>query len=56
MIIFHMVMEMMEALRGVGGRSRISSLGASVERERAARESLGNVSVWIWKGCWVGLT
>lgn len=40
MIIFHIVMEMMEALRGVGGRSRISSVGASVERERAARESL----------------
>jgi hypothetical protein len=40
-IIFHMVGLMMEALRGVGGRSRISGVGKSVERERAARESLG---------------
>jgi hypothetical protein len=39
-IIFHIVREMMEALRGVGGRSRISSVGKSVERDRAARESL----------------
>jgi hypothetical protein len=44
MIIFHMVRLMMEAVRGVGGRSRISSVGASVERERAARESLGDLS------------
>jgi hypothetical protein len=41
-IIFHIVREMMEAERGVGGRSRISEVGASVERERAARESLVN--------------
>lgn len=41
MIIFHIVREMMLAERGVGGRSRISSVGKSVERERAARESLG---------------
>lgn len=40
MIIFHIVMLMIEAFRGVGGRSRISSVGASVERESAARESL----------------
>ena len=40
MIIFHMVRLMIEALRGVGGRSKISSVGASVDKERAARESL----------------
>jgi len=40
-----MVMLIMEAERGVGGRSRISFVGASVERERAARESLGMVSL-----------
>jgi hypothetical protein len=40
MIIFHIVREIMEAVSGVGLRSRISSVGASVERERAARESL----------------
>jgi hypothetical protein len=28
----------------VGGRSRISSVGASVERDKAARESLGGIS------------
>lgn len=45
MIIFHIVREIMEALRGVGGRSRISEVGASVERERAARESLNDFTL-----------
>jgi hypothetical protein len=40
MIIFHIVRLMMEAVRGVGGRSRISSVGGSVESDSAARESL----------------
>ena len=39
-IIFHIVIEIIEADLGVGGRSSISSVGASVERDSAARESL----------------
>ena len=51
MIIFHMVRLMMEAVRGVGGRSRISSLGGSVESESAARESLIGMSKMMGGRC-----
>lgn len=47
MIIFHIVRLMIEAVRGVGLRSRISSVGASVESESAASESLDNMLVIV---------